>query len=65
MGSFHDNGTLPEAAASLAAAFEGYYNQQKKILAKRRKDLEVLRSRAGFSQSTMPATTRKYLEGTK
>lgn len=63
MGTFHDHSSLPEAAAKLAATFEAYYNQKKRILTKRRKDIEVLKRRAGFTSSLVPDTTRKYLEG--
>ena len=63
MGSFHDHSTLPAASAKLAADFTGFYETKKRRLKRRRRDLQVLKMRAGVSRVTVPSTTKKYIEG--
>lgn len=46
-----------ESALSIKRSFDAYYKQQKSILDRRRKDLAVLKSRAGISANTVPNTS--------
>ena len=65
MGSYNDYSNLPSGAAKFAAAFNAFYQTKARQLQRRRKDLSVLKLRVGVSNSAVPATTKKYIEGKK